>query len=94
MCPCTIVTEGDNGSKKPSSPKKIVIVHSPLVPEDAAPNNELKERTWRLEDFDIGRALGRGKFGNVYLAKDKESGKMVALKVRCKWLLLRDITCP
>lgn len=24
---------------------------------------------WKLEDFDIGRPLGKGKFGNVYLAR-------------------------
>ena len=39
---------------------------------------------WQLSDFDIGRPLGRGKFGNVYLAREKESKFIVALKVgRC-----------
>lgn len=37
---------------------------------------------WSLDDFDIGRPLGRGKFGSVYLAKEKKSGYVVALKVR------------
>jgi hypothetical protein len=26
------------------------------------------EKRWKLSDFDIGKPLGRGKFGNVYLA--------------------------
>ncbi|GLH08896.1 Serine/threonine-protein kinase PLK4 [Gryllus bimaculatus] len=34
-----------------------------------------------LTDFDIGRALGKGKFGNVYLAREKKSKFIVALKV-------------
>lgn len=45
-------------------------------------------QTWQLEDFDIGRPLGRGKFGNVYLAREKKSKFIVALKVRYPLLLL------
>lgn len=41
-------------------------------------------REWRLSDFDIGRPLGRGKFGNVYLAREKEHKYIVALKVLFK----------
>jgi hypothetical protein len=33
------------------------------------------------EDFVVGRPLGRGKFGNVYLAKEARTHKNVALKV-------------
>ena len=39
------------------------------------------DRRWSLADFDIGRPLGRGKFGNVYLAREKKSKYIVALKV-------------
>lgn len=39
---------------------------------------------WSLANFDIGRPLGRGKFGNVYLAREKESKFVVALKVLFK----------
>ena len=38
----------------------------------------------QLEDFDIGKPLGRGKFGNVYLAREKQSKYIVALKVLYK----------
>ncbi len=41
----------------------------------------LRPPRWQLSDFDIGRPLGRGKFGNVYLAREKESKFIVALKV-------------
>ena len=38
-------------------------------------------RGWRLEDFELARPLGRGKFGNVYLAREKRSRALSALKV-------------
>ncbi|XP_019292538.1 aurora kinase C isoform X1 [Panthera pardus] len=38
-------------------------------------------RRLTIEDFEIGRPLGKGKFGNVYLARLKESHFLVALKV-------------
>jgi serine/threonine protein kinase len=37
-----------------------------------------------LADFDIGKALGKGKFGHVYLAREKQSKFIVALKVLYK----------
>lgn len=43
-----------------------------------------KTHRWKLEDFDIGRPLGKGKFGNVYLAREKASKYIVALKVLFK----------
>ncbi|XP_064488645.1 aurora kinase C-like isoform X2 [Ornithodoros turicata] len=39
---------------------------------------------WTINDFDIGRPLGSGKFGNVYLAREKQSKFIVALKVLFK----------
>lgn len=38
-------------------------------------------KRWSLDDFDIGKPLGKGKFGNVYLAREKNSKYIVALKV-------------
>lgn len=37
-----------------------------------------------IDDFEIGRPLGKGKFGNVYLARTKETKFIVALKVLFK----------
>lgn len=39
---------------------------------------------WKLTDFEIGKSLGRGKFGNVYLAREKKSQFVCALKVLFK----------
>ncbi|XP_053974280.1 aurora kinase C-like [Hylaeus volcanicus] len=42
------------------------------------------EKKWVLSDFDIGRPLGKGKFGNVYLAREKKSKFIIAMKVLFK----------
>ncbi|XP_055684379.1 aurora kinase B-like [Lutzomyia longipalpis] len=39
---------------------------------------------WSTEDFDLGAPLGRGKFGRVYLARERFSQVMVAMKVMFK----------
>lgn len=41
-------------------------------------------RRWSLPDFDIGKPLGKGKFGNVYLARERVSQYIIALKVLFK----------
>lgn len=51
------------------------------------PSQVKKEETpkkWTLSDFEVGKPLGRGKFGHVYLAREKSSGYIVALKVLYK----------
>lgn len=37
-----------------------------------------------IDNFEIGRPLGKGKFGNVYLAREKKSRFIVALKILFK----------
>ncbi len=44
----------------------------------------VSRRQWKIDDFDIGRSLGRGKFGYVYLAREKKTKYIVALKVLFK----------
>jgi aurora kinase len=43
-----------------------------------------KKQRWQLSDFDIGKPLGRGKFGCVYLAREKKTKYICALKVLFK----------
>ncbi|CAH9145814.1 unnamed protein product [Cuscuta epithymum] len=38
-------------------------------------------KQWSISDFEIGKPLGRGKFGRVYLAREAETKFIVALKV-------------
>ncbi|MES1908779.1 MAG: hypothetical protein MHM6MM_001653 [Cercozoa sp. M6MM] len=51
--------------------------------ESSAANGK-PTRRWKLSDFDIGKPLGRGKFGNVYLAREKKTKFVCALKVMFK----------
>ena len=46
-------------------------------------------KQWSLSDFEIGKPLGRGKFGCVYLAREKASKYIVAIKVLQKSQLLK-----
>ena len=50
----------------------------------------LKEmKQWSLRDFEIGKPLGRGKFGDVYLARERKSKFIVAIKAIKKKQLLK-----
>lgn len=46
-------------------------------------------KEWTIDDFEIGKPMGRGKFGHVYLAREKRSKFIVALKVLYKKQLLK-----
>lgn len=44
-------------------------------------NNSKNKKSWCLDDFEIGAPLGRGKFGSVFMAREKKTKYVVALKV-------------
>ena len=48
-----------------------------------------RAKRWTLKDFEIGKPLGRGKFGDVYLARERKSKFVVAIKVIKKKQLLK-----
>ncbi len=41
-------------------------------------------KDWSIKDFEIGKPLGKGKFGHVYLAREVKSKFIVAIKVLSK----------
>jgi hypothetical protein len=49
-----------------------------------SPVRETANRPWSIDDFTLSKPLGKGKFGNVYLAKQKQTSVTVALKVLFK----------
>ncbi|BDD60545.1 hypothetical protein MAP00_005668 [Monascus purpureus] len=57
---------GENGEQRLSTP----LYEQPLAPKKL-----------HLGMFEIGKPLGKGKFGRVYLAKERSSGFVCALKV-------------
>uniref|UniRef100_A0AC35F8S5 Aurora kinase n=1 Tax=Panagrolaimus sp. PS1159 TaxID=55785 RepID=A0AC35F8S5_9BILA len=57
--------------------------------ECVVPELPVTEFKWKLSDFDIGRPLGKGQFGSVYLAREKKQQHIVALKILFKSQLLK-----
>lgn len=60
------------------------------LPMGGGPTSAHPPRAWTLADFDIGKKLGQGKFGTVYLAREKKSQYIVGLKVLYKSQLTRS----
>uniref|UniRef100_A0A1A9W6G9 Aurora kinase n=1 Tax=Glossina brevipalpis TaxID=37001 RepID=A0A1A9W6G9_9MUSC len=83
-----IKKEPDPMNMKSKEPKNNVVEKALNTNGEAkttSPTIEKKEKNvWSLNNFDIGRPLGRGKFGNVYLARIKDSKIVVGLKVMFK----------
>lgn len=49
----------------------------------------MSTRTLSVNDFEVGKLLGQGGFGNVYLVREKQSGFICAMKVLDKQQLLK-----
>ncbi|EFO84680.1 CRE-AIR-2 protein [Caenorhabditis remanei] len=56
--------------------------------EKKSKNNPMKGGKLSIKDFEIGRPLGKGKFGSVYLARTKEGHFHCAIKVLFKSQLI------
>eukprot|EP00892_Ulva_mutabilis_P005075 jgi/Ulvmu1/293/UM001_0297.1 len=52
--------------------------------ENCRSENTAEQRQFKIDDFEFGAKLGRGRFGNVYLVREKKSGYIFALKVILK----------
>lgn len=59
-------------------------VSKPPQPQPSSSSTDDDRKIWKLSNFDVGRLLGRGRFGNVYVAREKNSHFVVALKVLFK----------
>mmetsp|Transcript_13678 Transcript_13678/g.20822 ORF Transcript_13678/g.20822 Transcript_13678/m.20822 type:complete len:309 (-) Transcript_13678:93-1019(-) len=57
--------------------------------EESNTEKAKRGKQWSLNDFEIGKPLGRGKFGSVYLAREKRTKYIVAIKVLQKSQLLK-----
>ncbi|CAK9821339.1 Aurora kinase A [Anthophora retusa] len=72
----------DSGNKENRNERDVQIDNS--VEQSSTKDENQSEKRWVLTDFDIGRPLGKGKFGNVYLAREKKSKFIIAMKVLFK----------
>lgn len=84
-----IVQEGETGTTKPGKDlqNRASIRMSGIGGEDLGVGKELP--WFSLEDIDVGKRLGSGKFGNVYVARCRRTGYVFALKVLHKAQLIK-----
>jgi hypothetical protein len=59
-------------------------VHIGLSASEIFYFKNLCSKKWTLDDFDVGRGLGGGMFGQTYMATDNKSHTKVAMKVVSK----------
>jgi len=57
----------------------------PKTPQPLALNSKAERgQKWSIDDFEIGMPLGSGKFGRVYMAREKKTKYIVAIKCMSK----------
>eukprot|EP00397_Hematodinium_sp_SG-2012_P047534 GEMP01054111.1.p1 GENE.GEMP01054111.1~~GEMP01054111.1.p1 ORF type:complete len:344 (+),score=53.91 GEMP01054111.1:75-1106(+) len=61
---------------------------TPILPTDEAAKSD-DTPNWTLDDIDVGKPIGRGKFGSIYVARCRVTHYVFALKVLNKARLLR-----
>ncbi|KAJ1834517.1 spindle assembly checkpoint kinase [Coemansia sp. RSA 2711] len=69
-----------NGQQRTKNPPEI----PPRSVFGGQPGMDGESRRWCLSDFDLGRVLGKGKFGRAYLARERNTNYICALKVLFK----------
>lgn len=67
----------------------LTVTRSQQFPHGGGPLKVFPPRSWTLDDFEIGKPLGKGKYGSVYLAREITSRYIVGLKVLYKQQLLK-----
>jgi aurora kinase len=94
--PSTLPSSCDTENIPPNTPSSSLVPLKSSQPSTASATSTASTRPvqvsppsppqpiWKLSDFEIGKALGRGKFGCVYLAREKASKFVCALKVLFK----------
>lgn len=76
----------NGAAAKPSRIITVVKSQDAKIPPHYVPPKPMekparKTNTWEVSNFDLGRELGRGRFGYVYLAREKITKFVIALKV-------------
>ncbi len=61
------------GKMEETQNKNTANVKAPPTPGSAS-KPDASPKPFTIADFDIGRLLGKGKFGSVYLVREKRSG--------------------
>jgi len=85
------------GQDENTPPNTLALQHSRLSEDEEDIGKEdhndmalMKELPWfSLSEIDVGKRLGAGKFGSVYVARDRRTGFIFALKVLDKVQLIK-----
>ena len=64
-------------------------VELPLESEVVQPPLKFDPSEWSIDNFEVGKPLGKGKFGHIYLAREKKSKFIVAIKILYKSHLIK-----
>lgn len=76
-----VTLPSQNAQNRSSEEKAASHSHRRTLTESAIYVQPAAPKQWHLGMFEIGKPLGKGKFGRVYLAKERSSGFVCALKV-------------
>ncbi|KAG2388775.1 hypothetical protein C9374_000214 [Naegleria lovaniensis] len=84
-----------SASSQPQRASKPLPVRSTTSSQNNGSEDEIcypdqPRNDWTIDDFEIGKPLGTGKFGRVYLAREKKSKYIVALKLLDKKQLEKE----
>eukprot|EP00004_Rigifila_ramosa_P024182 TRINITY_DN6939_c0_g1_i1.p1 TRINITY_DN6939_c0_g1~~TRINITY_DN6939_c0_g1_i1.p1 ORF type:complete len:534 (+),score=94.37 TRINITY_DN6939_c0_g1_i1:191-1603(+) len=86
-------------SKTPTSPSQLVMPATPILKTAERPGEDRGQapgsakkavRTRTRDDFEFGRVLGEGAFGQVVLATEKSSGNKYAIKMVEKMHVIKE----
>ncbi|TSY69827.1 Aurora kinase A [Bagarius yarrelli] len=80
--PTTTISTTTTEGVKPTGLKQDKPNSKPVNETTSTTKNDKKP--WTLDNFDIGKPLGKGKFGSVYLARERQTKYILALKVLFK----------
>lgn len=79
--PITMSTCGSGGRRRLAGTGELTVSFVLRVCRAAHGSSSTPHRSWNLNSFEIGRPLGKGKFGRVYMARTKVEPKyIIALK--------------
>jgi len=83
-----------NGEKNPpvgknGSPEKDGTEKKDDLPGPGSPKKRIMNRTWRENQFVRCKEIGRGAFGEVWVVRDKNDGKIYAMKILDKADLIK-----
>jgi serine/threonine protein kinase len=81
--------EGPQSSNVPMEEAALSLKATPLAKDSKFKPQKFNHKEWNIDRFEIGKPLAKGRFGHVYLARERKTKLIVALKVMYKRQLER-----